>query len=144
MEDGTSTDEEMRERKPKRIRLDSPSVGSISASPASYTSGRRRSLRDSQSPAPSRRQQDKSLSSTPSSASDRSPSSFNDTQRLQFHIGLGSPRPRDGTQVPGNRQSWEQRGVEMLQHIRSRLLADRSTGHGKIRVCETSFSIKQL
>jgi hypothetical protein len=138
-----STDEEMRERKPKRIRLDSPSIasGSGSGSPShSLLSDRQGSFGDRASPASSRRQH-RSLSSTPSFASDRSPVSvsLNDSQRLKFHIGLSSPQPEKGTKAAGNRQSWEQRGVEMLQHIRSRLLVD-GNGHRSVAASPSTIT----
>lgn len=131
-EEESVTDEEMKERKPKRIRLDSPSVDSASPRSSSTLSDRRGSPRYMDSPRSSSGRRPKSTSSTPSFAGDPSPSSFNDTRRLQFHIGLSSPQTRNGANAAGNRQSWEQRGVEMLQHIRSRLLVDGTNGNRSV------------
>ena len=121
----TSTDEEMKERKPKRIRLDSPSVDSDS-SQSRFAEAREQSP-DYRSPASSGHQDQ----STPRSfASSESPASLNDTQRLQFHMGLISPVPRDGLYAAGNRQSWEQRGSAMLQLVRNQFQYEGDASQG--------------
>jgi hypothetical protein len=121
----TSTDVEMRERKPKRIRLDSPSVDSDS-SPSRFAEEHEQSP-NYRSPASSGHQDQ----STPRSfASSESPASLNDTQRLQFHMGLISPVPRDGLYVAGNRQSWEQRGSAMLQLVRNQFQYEGDASRG--------------
>jgi hypothetical protein len=118
---GDSTDEEMRERKPKRIRLDSPSVNSGSSSRFEEEQDL---AQEDVSPISSGRQETLSFESSRSSAS------LNDTQKLKFHIGLISPTPRDGLYVAGNRQSWEQRGSAMLQLVRNQLQYEGNAGAG--------------
>ena len=122
----TSTDEEMRERMPKRIRLDSPSVNSDS-SPSRFGEEHEEQSPSYGSPASSG-DQDRSMPQ--SFASSESPASLNDTQRLQFHMGLISPVPQDGLYVAGNRQSWEQRGSAMLQLVRNQFQYEGDASRG--------------
>jgi hypothetical protein len=133
-----SLEEDLDERRTKRIRLDSPSA---SASPSISNSSVRKRLRyrDGSVSTFDTSSGENTVSASSRSNSLNQSSSFGristQTNSPKFCVGSSSPQgvvPVNGLYQAGHRQSWEQRGVEMLHNIRNRLLVKDTQMSGAI------------